>query len=71
MKIPDDITDRIHTQARVREKQATWGAGAEDSFLLVVEAQRRFLEITQDQRQANTLTLAWAMAYAGWIAGTE
>lgn len=41
-----------------------WGARAEWSVLLVLEAQRRFLVATQDPRLAATLTLAWATMIA-------
>lgn len=38
-----------------------WGGTHEGDILLVLEANRRFLNETQDPRQAAALTLAWAM----------
>jgi hypothetical protein len=39
---------------------AIWGTSHETSLQLVLEAQRRFTEITNDSRTAAALTLAWA-----------
>lgn len=65
MKIPHDLSDRVVVGALSRNHQATWSHTCESSFLLTLEAYRRFLDLTQDPRQATGLTLAWASLEGG------
>lgn len=65
MKIPADITDRIKVDGVVDTQTASWKGRSEVNLLLVLEAYRRFLDITQDPRQAAGLTLAWASLEGG------
>jgi|GEM_PF-3597835 len=64
MKIPDDHVDRIDNRGH-EVTTVAWSHTCECSFLLTVEAYRRFLELTQDPRQAAGLTLAWASIEGG------
>jgi hypothetical protein len=43
---------------------AAWGASAEHSLLVVLEAHRRLQAETGDARTAAALTLAWATHFA-------
>ncbi|MBM4202310.1 MAG: hypothetical protein FJ189_13645 [Gammaproteobacteria bacterium] len=65
MKIPPDVSTRIHRRRDLDQVTANWGSSVEDSWLLVLEAYRRYLEVTQDQRLAAGLTLAWAQLEGG------
>lgn len=51
---------QIKINPRAKDVEVTWGSSHEASFNLVLEAQRRFLEITNDSRTSAALTLAWA-----------
>jgi hypothetical protein len=53
-------TPRIKINPLAVDLVTTWGTGQETSLQLVLEAQRRFTEITNDSRTAAALTLAWA-----------
>lgn len=64
MNIPDEILRRVNDITR-GDSTVYWHNTAEDSFVLVIEAYRRFLEITRDPRQAAGLTLAWASLEGG------
>lgn len=56
VEVPEYIKQSVRTP---------WTASAEDDLALVLEANRRFLFETQDQRQAAALTLSWAMLRGG------
>lgn len=47
------------------QKKACWRYSAEDNIHLVLEANRRFMAETGDQRRADLLTLAWASLEGG------
>jgi hypothetical protein len=51
---------RIKINPLANDVVTTWGTSHEISLQLVLEAQRRFTEITNDPRTAGVLTLAWA-----------
>ena len=48
-----------------------WTGAAEDALILVAEAHRRFLVMTQNPSHANSLTIAWTMAYAAQTQGGD
>lgn len=50
---------------RPGRKNPDWRNSCEDNLCLVLEANRRFLAETQDQRRADLLTLSWAMLTGG------
>jgi hypothetical protein len=53
---------RVKRYPDVDSTTATWISGNETSLLLVWEAHRRFMELTNNDAQAaRTMTLAWAM----------
>jgi hypothetical protein len=56
----DTQSNRIKINPLAVDVVVTWGTGQETSLQLVLEAQRRFAEITNDSRTAAALTLAWA-----------
>jgi hypothetical protein len=51
---------RIKINPLCNDLVTTWLTSHESSLQLVLEAQRRFTEITNDSRTAAALTLAWA-----------
>jgi copper oxidase (laccase) domain-containing protein len=52
---------RIKKNFQVDDTTAWWGQSHETSLLQVWEANRRFMELTNNDAQAaRTLTLAWA-----------
>lgn len=51
VEVPEYIDQSTH---------ARWSVAAEEDLLFVLEAHRRFLIETNDQRLAATLTLSWA-----------
>lgn len=65
MKIPSDLTDRIKVSGHLSTVQANWTGSCETTFLITLEAYRRFLEVTEDPRQASVLTMAWASLEGG------
>jgi len=46
-------------------RRVEWGSHNEDNLLLVLEANRRFMLQTGDQRRADLLTMAWASMEGG------
>lgn len=68
MKIPEDFADRLNIQPAALTADIQWEYYCESSFVLTLEAFRRFLDITEDARQAAGLTLAWASLAGGHAA---
>ena len=53
---------RVKKYAEAYTTTATWTQSNEGSLLMVLEANRRFMELTNNDAQAaRTMTLAWAM----------
>lgn len=71
MKLPLDVSSRIKQSAGAEDTNCRWTGSSEDSWLMVLEAYRRYLEVTQDPRQAAGLTLAWASLEGGSRAGSS
>jgi hypothetical protein len=56
----DTQPNRVKINPLAVDVVTTWGTAHETSLQLVLEAQRRFTQITNDSRTAAALTLAWA-----------
>lgn len=74
-KIPDRDDSAVPIRrvviGDIEEVEGYWGPSQEASFQLVLAANNRFLNVTQDTRSAAALTLAWAALEAGYIARPE
>lgn len=54
-----------YAHVRPDQQNTVWSYADEDSLSLVLEANRRLLIETQDQKRADLLTLAWASLAGG------